>query len=260
MKVYENLAPYYDRFMDHINYEVEAEAVYRFLFQINRTHCRTLDIGVGSGGHMIPLLKMGIKTDGLDYSEGMCRILTEKLHRQHLPGRVFTGDMRCFTAEHSYDVIYCLGETIHHLEDLEDVAAFFQCGYEAIKPGGYLVFSWQERGYFDELASYGDFYDRHGDDYLLWSTRLADFSDEEEELMGDAEDAAYLSYTAFVREKEESYRRIRETHRLAIYYSDELEKTADDAGFLIRNDMEELCFGELLADFPFKHITVLEKK
>lgn len=259
MKVYENLAPYYDRFMDHINYETEAEAVYRFLFQIDRTHGRTLDVGAGSGGHMIPLLKMGIKTDGMDYSERMCRILAEKLHRQHLPGHVLTGDMRCFTTEYPYDVIYCLGETIHHLESLEDASAFFRCGYEALKPGGYLIFSWQERGYFDELADYGDFYDRHGDDYLLWNTCLADDLDEDEP-GEDAEDAAYLSYTAFIHEENETYRRICETHRLAIYYGDELEDTVGDAGFLLRNDMEELCFGKLLTELPFKHITVLEKK
>ena len=67
MKVYDNLAPYYDRFMDHINYEGEAESIYRFLFETDKRNGRVLDIVAGSGGHLLPLLKMGIKTDGLDY-------------------------------------------------------------------------------------------------------------------------------------------------------------------------------------------------
>ena len=60
MKVYQRLAPYYDRFMAHIDYEGEAEGIYRFLFQIHKQNGSVLDVGVGSGGHMIPLAEMGV--------------------------------------------------------------------------------------------------------------------------------------------------------------------------------------------------------
>ncbi|MBR5329314.1 MAG: class I SAM-dependent methyltransferase, partial [Firmicutes bacterium] len=107
MKVYENLAPYYDRFMDHINYEQEAENIYRFLFQINKMNGRLLDIGAGSGGHLLPLLSMGIKADGLDYSEEMIEVLKKKIGDHHFSAHLYTADMRDFTTEHRYDVIYC---------------------------------------------------------------------------------------------------------------------------------------------------------
>ncbi|MBQ1252161.1 MAG: class I SAM-dependent methyltransferase, partial [Firmicutes bacterium] len=230
MKVYKNLAPYYDRFMDHINYEQEAEHLYRFLFQINKMNGRLLDIGAGSGGHMLPLLAMGIKTDGLDYSEGMIDVLNRKIEKQHHSAHLYAADMRDFTTEHRYDVIYCLGETIHHLEGIEDFKAFLRCADAALKDNGYLIFSWQEAEYFDELADCGDFYETHGDDYLLWSCELA-----------DDEDAAYVNYTAFVQgEEEEQYHRIRETHRLAVYDHEDIINAVLDAGFRFRDDLEDI--------------------
>lgn len=247
MKVYENLAPYYDRFMDHIDYEREAEAIYRFLFQVDKIKGRVLDIGAGSGGHLIPLLRMGIKADGLDYSEGMIRVLKEKTAEHHLSAGLYTMDMRDFHTERHYDVAYCFGETLHHLENIEDAAAFFRQSHEALKDGGYLLFTWQERDYFDELADFGDFYDRHGEDYLLWSTELK-----------EEENAAYLSYTAFVEENDDIYHRIRETHRLAVFEEDEIRDAAEGAGFTIRDDLEDLCF-PFDEENPFKHVTVLEK-
>ena len=249
MKVYDNLAPYYDRFMDHINYEGEAESIYRFLFETDKRNGRVLDIGAGSGGHLLPLLKMGIKTDGLDYSEGMIEILQNKVRERHLSARLYTADMRDFETEQGYDVIYCFGETLHHLEDIEDAAAFMRCAHRALKDDGYLLFTWQESDYFYDLYDCGDFYDRHGDDYLLWNTEL-----NEEEV------AAYLRYTAFVRDGEKDiYHRIEETHRLAIFTVEEIADAVKETGFAFRDDLEDLCFSDHREEQPYKHITVLEK-
>ena len=248
MKVYSELAPYYDRFMSHIDYEGEAEAIYGFLFQIRRVNGRVLDIGAGSGGHMLPLIDMDVKAEGLDYSEEMIAVLREKLRRRHAVSRLYTMDMRAIETERRWDVIYCFGETIHHLGGIDDAAAFFRSAAEALRPGGYLVFSWQAPDYFDELAAIGDFYEEHGDDYLLWSVREAE----------DGEKALYLDYTAFIREEDGRFGRVRETHRLAILPEKPLYRAAGKAGFSRREDYEDLCFGELL-DGGARRVTVLEK-
>lgn len=249
MKVYQNLAPYYDRFMDHINYEREAESIYRFLFQINKIKGHLLDIGAGSGGHLLPLLSMGIKADALDYSEEMIRILRKKIRERYHNTGLYTADMRSFQTEHRYDVIYCMGETIHHLESAKDVISFLKCCHNALKDNGHVIFSWQEAEYFDELADCGDFYETHGEDYLLWSSRCS-----------EDKTAATISYTAFIcGEKPEEYHRIRESHRLAIFENEAIAKAIDEAGFILRNDLEDITFGDILEEDPYKHITVLEK-
>ena len=247
MKVYENLAPYYDRFMGHINYTAEAEAIYRFLFQRHTQKGKTLDVGCGSGGHLLPLLKSGVPTDGLDYSEGMCSLLKEKLKKERLTAEIHQGDMREFDVTAKYDTIYAFGETVHHLTDSTDLKAFFHCAYRALKPGGCLLFTRQEAPYFEELADYGDFFEQHGEDYLLWHT--ADFT----------EKAAELAYTALIQKPDGTYHRLQETHRLAIYSETEIAKAIAETGFTLREDLEELCFSDILEDEPYKHVTVLEK-
>lgn len=249
MKVYKNLAPYYDRFMDHINYEREAENIYRFLFQINKIKGHLLDIGVGSGGHLLPLLSMGIRIDGLDYSEEMIGVLQGKIGEHHSNTHLYTADMRSFQTEQRYDVIYCMGETIHHLENTEDMASFLKCCHKALKDSGYVIFSWQEAEYFNELADCGDFYETHGEDYLLWSCQCA-----EEEM------AATISYTAFVCDNQpEQYHRICESHRLAIFENNAMARVISKSGFTPCDDLEDITFGDILEEEPYKHITVLEK-
>lgn len=247
MKVYESLAPYYDRFMGHINYTAEAEAIFRLLFQRNAVKGKALDIGCGSGGHLLPLIKMGVAVDGLDYSAGMCDLLREKLRKEHLTANIRQEDMREFATEAKYDTVYAFGETVHHLDGVKDLKAFFRCAYQALKPGGCLLFTRQEAPYFEELADYGDFYEQHGEDYLLWHTA---------ELTAEA---AYLEYTALIQQPDEGYRRLRETHRLAIYTEAEITEAIAETGFTLRNDLEDLCFADILEEEPYKHVTVLEK-
>lgn len=249
MKVYRDLAPYYDRFMSFIDYDTEAEAIYRFLFQQQKTKGRVLDIGAGSGGHMLPLLRMGIKVDGLDVSENMIAILKTKIAREDYENRLLHDDMRSFQTDAPYDMLYCFGETVHHLAGAAELTSFFDRAHQALKTGGTLLFSWQEKPYFRELVDCGEFYECHGDDYLLWQTKV--LSDE----------AAAISYTAFIKNdrEEDIYRRIRETHRLAMFDSTQILRAAEDTGFRCRPDLESFCFGDLLTEEPYKHITILEK-
>lgn len=249
MKTYRELAPYYDRFMSFIDYETEAEDIYRFLFQQQKTNGRVLDIGAGSGGHMIPLLRMGVKVDGLDYAENMLDILKTKIKTEGFNARLFLDDMRSFQTDTLYDMVYCFGDTVHHLADTREIADFLRCAFRSLKAGGTLLFSWQEKGYFTELAECGEFYECHGDEYLLWHAKVLN------------DEAAAIAYTAFIKSEEEDdvYRRFRENHRLSIFDFDQIIKTAQNNGFIVRPDLETFCFGELLAEEPYKHITILEK-
>lgn len=247
-KVYEDLAPYYDRFMSHINYENESEALYRFLLETGNTGGKLLDVGAGSGGHILPLLELGIHVDGLDYSEKMLSVLDGKMRSKGLKSCLIHGDMRNFSSECRYDVIYSFGETVHHLNNIDEFGLFVKCARKMLSDGGSLLFSWQEEEYFIELLDFGDFYEKHGEDYLLWH---ADYNPDESFCL--------LNYTAFIEEKG-LYRRIPEVHRLAVFYPEEIYGILEDNGFQVRYDFEELCFSEITMEEPYRHITVAEKK
>ncbi len=249
MKIYHELAPYYDRFMSFIDYETEAEAIYRFLCQERKTNGHILDIGAGSGGHLLPLLRRGLKVDGLDYAEEMLAILNSKIEKEGFASHLFHDDMRSFQTNGLYDVIYCFGETVHHLSDTAELADFFRCAYRSLKVGGSLLFSWQEKAYFTELAEYGEFYECHGDDYLLWQASVA------------KDETATIAYTAFIKSEEadDVYRRFRETHRLTVFDGKQIKKAAQTIGFCFCPDVTSFCFDDLLAEEPYKRVTILKK-
>lgn len=259
-EIYNEFARYYDCFMSHIDYETEAGEIFRLLFETGNTQNPVLDCGAGSGGHLLHLLALDANVDGLDFSEEMVELLKAKTVNFRERCFVYHGDMREMDRDISnsipnkegqkkYALIYSLGETVHHLKAYEDLGKFFAASCNMLEDGGLLVFSWKEPDYFDELMTYGDFYEEHGDNYLLWHIEEG------------ADEAHYnLCYTAFVKAQgENEYRRLQEIHPSLVLEEVPLKKLAKANGFSLREDYAELCFTTSLKE-EYKHITVLQKQ
>lgn len=52
-----------------------------------------LDVGCGTGRHMVPLLKMGYKVVGIDNSKEMLQVLSEKLQANDLQADITCQDV-----------------------------------------------------------------------------------------------------------------------------------------------------------------------
>ncbi|MEG0874547.1 MAG: class I SAM-dependent methyltransferase [Clostridiales bacterium] len=245
MKAYDNLAPYYDEFMDFMEYDDEAKRIHSFLCEIGAKD--VLDLGAGSGGHLIPLLRNGHTVDALDISAPMLKVLEGKLQYQGLKTHLFEGDMCNFHGGKPYDVIYAFGDTIHHLENDGDFEAFLTQSYDNLKSGGYLIFTWRRPDYFQEMAELEKFYEDHGDDYLLWNVSYNGLKN------------AKMDYTAFILQSDGKFNKIEETHNLRVYKKGEVAKLSADAGFTTKQKMvKEFLAGENDTE-EFRIITLLQK-
>lgn len=244
MKAYDNLAPYYDEFMDFMEYDDEAKALHYLIEDVGAK--LILDLGAGSGGHLLPLLRNGHKVDALDISAAMLEVLSGKLRGQGLKTRLFQGDMTSFAREDSYDLIYALGDTVHHLASYDDLEAYLGTCYRNLRQGGYLVFTYREPDYFTYLVSLGSFYELHGDDYLLWSMPPLEGSE------------AVINYTAFIKSDDGRFSRIQEKHKLFIYKHDKVSAIAKSQGFQIRDDLADYLRDESDKD-EYKLVLVLSK-
>ena len=135
MKLYRDLAVYYDEIYDFKNYEKEAGKVKALIGRYKKSDGRKLlDIACGTGNH-ITFLKRKFVVEGMDSSPDMLRIARKK----H-PDVVFhRGDMSNFKLKSRYDVITCLFSAIGHLRTRERMEQAVQNMAVHLRPGGVVI-------------------------------------------------------------------------------------------------------------------------
>lgn len=109
--------------------------------QLLELACGTGSIMEGLQGHF--------KVSGLDNSASMLRIAQAKL-----PGaRLVMASMADFKLPETFDVIYCVHNSLNHLYKKEDWQKTFQNVYNHLKPGGIFIFDLNTSERMDRLAT-----------------------------------------------------------------------------------------------------------
>ncbi|UCD03477.1 MAG: class I SAM-dependent methyltransferase [Candidatus Woesearchaeota archaeon] len=82
---------------------------------------RILDLGCGTGKHLIPLLKSGYEVIGLDISKDMLRVLKKKAAKDRLKPKLIHGEINKIKGE-SFDGIICFGNAFCEIAKNESKA------------------------------------------------------------------------------------------------------------------------------------------
>jgi SAM-dependent methyltransferase len=167
---YSRLAPVYDHLMAHVEYEEWADYIHTVLQKFGNEGCRLLDAGCGSGKHMRRLRDHGYDVFGFDGSLDMVRLSAEKR-----AGHLWQGDLRGVAANHSFDAILCLYDTIHYLKEAELPEFFRQC-HQALKSNGLLIFDAVTESFLREY--WGDY--TEWDEHDGWAISRRSWYDREE--------------------------------------------------------------------------------
>jgi len=97
---------------------------------------RSLDLGCGTGVLCRKLRDRGIRTLGVDLSEGMIAQA-----RENFPDLDFeTGDMVRWTTAERFELVTCTGDALNHVFDKADVGRIFANVHGYLAPGGVFVF------------------------------------------------------------------------------------------------------------------------
>lgn len=109
-----------------------------------RAGVRAMDLGGGPGFFAIALARRGFEVDLVDTSASLLERAREEAGE--LKVRPHLADLRSFVADASgrYEVIACLGDTLTHLPELDDVAALFRGAYERLESGGRLLLTFRD--------------------------------------------------------------------------------------------------------------------
>jgi len=137
--LYTAFASVYDRLMSNVDYPAWA-AFYRDLLRLRGVEAGAVcECACGTGGLTLPLAKTYDMT-GVDSSPDMLCVAQGKARRAGLSIPFVQSDMRDFTLHRPADGVLCTCDGVNYLESEEEVTAFFNAAFRALRPGGALIF------------------------------------------------------------------------------------------------------------------------
>ncbi|MBB6217650.1 ubiquinone/menaquinone biosynthesis C-methylase UbiE [Anaerosolibacter carboniphilus] len=134
MEFYEALSGVYD-----IVFPMSEDTL-QFLKKDLEPRSKILDIACGTGNYSIALAKAGHHVDAIDLDETMIQQANEKA--QSLYVHFIQGDMtkiREQLQETLYDLIFCIGNSIVHLDNKNMIEKLIQDIFDMLRDGGQMV-------------------------------------------------------------------------------------------------------------------------
>lgn len=146
---YEAIAPVYDEFTAHHDYELWLGNLLPKLEKHGIPGHRLLDVACGTGKSFIPMLKRGWEVTACDISPKMVAIAREKVGEE---AALSVADMRRLPIFGEFDVVWCLDDAVNYLlssEELEQALIGMRLN---LAPDGLLMFD------VNTLESYRTFF------------------------------------------------------------------------------------------------------
>lgn len=135
MGFYEEVSKYYDYI-----FPVQAPQINFLTKSLGREGKTVLDIACATGGYAAALSELGFDVTAFDVDSSMMEACRERMKEGNYPVRTFQGDMlEVGDLDERYDLVYCIGNSLVHLERMEDVATFLKGCHKVLRPNGRLV-------------------------------------------------------------------------------------------------------------------------
>lgn len=134
---YEAIAPVYDEFTAHHNYDLWLGELMPKLEKHGIRGRRLLDVACGTGKSFIPMLEKGWRVTACDVSPAMVAIAREKVGDR---AELSVADMRELPVFGEFDVVFCLDDAVNYLLSGEELERALTGMRRNLGPGGLLMF------------------------------------------------------------------------------------------------------------------------
>ncbi len=183
---------------------------------------RILDVGCGTGRHVIPLVREGYDVTGLDNSAGMIEECHKKLDRRGLDADLHEQDLGALDYDSDFDAVLCMNSVVCFLLETERIVSALRGFRRALRPGGVLLLdNWN---FFAQLGRFGyPYQDVRGNEAVR-------IEYEDYHWLDDFTSIYHVEITARVTERDRSYE-IRWEEALRAMTVGETEMYLKEAGF-----------------------------
>jgi SAM-dependent methyltransferase len=146
---YEAIAPVYDDFTAHHDYELWLGNLLPQLRRHGLSGRRLLDVGCGTGKSFLPMLERGWEVTGCDISAAMLELARAKVGDR---ARLLVADMRDLPRLGEFDLVWALDDAVNYLLSGEELRRALTGMRANLVPGGLLMFD------VNTLRSYRTFF------------------------------------------------------------------------------------------------------
>lgn len=134
---YEALAPAYDDFTAHHNYDLWLGELMPKLEKHGIPGKRLLDVACGTGKSFLPLLEQGWEVTACDVSPAMVELARAKVGERV---KLSVADMRELPVYGEFDAVFCLDDAVNYLLSSEELEQTLAGMKRNLGPGGLLMF------------------------------------------------------------------------------------------------------------------------
>ena len=146
---YEAIAPVYDDFTAHHDYELWLGNLLPELERHGLRQGRLLDVGCGTGKSFIPMLERGWRVTACDVSASMVGLARAKVGEA---AALSVADMRDLPEFGEFELVWALDDAINYLLSVEELERALSGMRANLAPGGLLMFD------VNTLQSYRTFF------------------------------------------------------------------------------------------------------
>ena len=231
MSSYQTFAYLYDELTQNVEYEKRCDYILSFFEKNGIKSGTVLDLACGTGSMSIPFMKKGYNIIGLDYSEEMLEIASNRLSEVGNNFSLLKAKMQEFELSEKADACICCLDSINHLNNIDDVQATFKNVYDSLNNNGLFVFDVNTVYKHNEILADNTFVFDEDDYYLVWDNETVD----------DRTVRILLDMFLF---NGENYDRFSEEFEETAYSVEELSTWLKNSGFVNIKVYDELSYDE----------------
>lgn len=224
MEAYTGFAYVYDEYMDNIPYEEWGQYLIQLLKEQNiKPESVLCDLGCGTGTVTRMLDEEGYECIGLDLSEDMLSIASEKMYDEERSIIYSCQDMRDFKLPYMVDAFVSIGDSMNYITSVKDMTKVFKCVKAGLEKGGVFIFDLKTIHFFRDILADNTYAENREDSAFIWDN----YYNEED---GNNE----YDLAVFIRNEDGSFERFEENHYQHGFTRDEVKRAVEDAGLRIK--------------------------